>query len=434
MKKEIFILLVLLLLPLTTAAGIEMNDNFSKGETFIANIFGNFVKPLSKDNVRFYRGHVQTNIVFELTKFEGEYYIYASLKNKEANNYTIKVVDAIYMDGLDQKTDDIEKTFTIGEETADFSVIPGFVETSGEFSLTIQNLRSEKINVSVFTDDSSGGGFWEALFGTTGENEDIFPLRSGEEELLSFKIEPEATAGVKYITLKSENTTYDVPIYVYKEELPEFEEESVGFEFDLPSYEINMDQSSNRDYPARLYNTGKKVLRDVNISLSGDITEYIVIYDTNIERLRTESSEGINLVVASGGIDETIKGKIIATWGDYQTESDIKLIIEEGYDSEEDDAPTFLSVSCSDAGGEICHKKRVCAGKELQTKDSSSCCLEGCVKPTSFPWGVVIGILLITIIIAAGIYFYFVKYKGVRNPISFIRKKKVSSLPQKRFP
>ena len=62
MKKLTIIFFSLFLFSFISAASINMNEEFNSGETFIANIQGNFVNPLTDSNIVFYREHVRIPI------------------------------------------------------------------------------------------------------------------------------------------------------------------------------------------------------------------------------------------------------------------------------------------------------------------------------------------------------------------------------------
>jgi len=65
MKKFVFIFVILFLsLSFISAAEIEVNGKILKGETLVAKISGNFVQPLTGENIYFYRRHMPTSMGF----------------------------------------------------------------------------------------------------------------------------------------------------------------------------------------------------------------------------------------------------------------------------------------------------------------------------------------------------------------------------------
>jgi len=101
MRKHLtlFMLFILLILPVISGVEFDMKSEFNQGETLMAKISGNFVEPILKENIFFYRGHVRISIEPYIAKINDEFYIYASLLGKEANNYSISIQDVKYMVG-----------------------------------------------------------------------------------------------------------------------------------------------------------------------------------------------------------------------------------------------------------------------------------------------------------------------------------------------
>jgi len=91
-----FTILLLLLLPLISAVEFDMKSDFSQGETLQAKISGNFLKSITKEDIKFFRDHVRTSINPSLEKIDDDFYIYAQLSGKNPNNYSIVIENAQY--------------------------------------------------------------------------------------------------------------------------------------------------------------------------------------------------------------------------------------------------------------------------------------------------------------------------------------------------
>lgn len=200
LKKSIFILL-LVLFPIISAAQIDLGSDFSQGETIIAKISGNFLEPVSDENIFFYRysSGVEVSIPmnYDVLKINGEFYVYALLENKQPGNYSFRVESVQYMLGTEITDEDIVSNFTITNETVDFSVSPAVIITEDDFLVTVQNLGISKITINFnesLTDDSSS-----------------VELLSGEEETLEFNLGEETA--LRTIKLSSENTEYNILVY-----------------------------------------------------------------------------------------------------------------------------------------------------------------------------------------------------------------------------
>ncbi len=83
MKKFfLFLFLILLIFPLISAVEFTLDSSYMQGETIITKISGNFLTPLTKDNVFFYKEHVRIPVDYGIEKINKEYYLYASLSGK----------------------------------------------------------------------------------------------------------------------------------------------------------------------------------------------------------------------------------------------------------------------------------------------------------------------------------------------------------------
>ena len=201
MKREIvFLLMLIFVFQFVSAIQVEIKDNFAQGETLTAKVSGNFLSLISKDNVFLYRRHVRVPMVFDIVQIEGDYYIYALL-NKPAENYSLVLEGIKYMKGIEESEEDIWANFTISEETADFSVIPGVMFTNNDFYLEVQNLQEVPIKIDYYVsgeilNNEEEEGFFDSIFGSGdnkevnnevgGENEGFVELKSGEKKKIFF--------------------------------------------------------------------------------------------------------------------------------------------------------------------------------------------------------------------------------------------------------
>jgi len=148
MKKFITLFLILSLLPIISAVEFDMKTEFSMGETLIAKVSGNFLEPVLKEDIFFYRGHVKIPMQFDVAKIHDNFYIYAQLLDKYPANYSIVIKNAMYMEAGKINEQDIVKNFSIINSTADFSINPGFIITQQDFFIKVQNLQDSKITIN----------------------------------------------------------------------------------------------------------------------------------------------------------------------------------------------------------------------------------------------------------------------------------------------
>ena len=208
MKRKLFFCLVVLvfLLPMFSAVEITMNSNFSKGETLLTKVSGNFLEPLYKEDIFFYRqGHIKVPMEYEIMQIDNDYYIYALLTNKLADDYTLSVEGATYMQAGRVSQEKIAKNFVILNKTADFSISPGFVLTATDFIIKIQNLQNKNISVKISLNSTN-------LF-----------IKNFQSNILNLK--PDETAEVEFglgnetlfksITFSTKNQSYSLPVYAF---------------------------------------------------------------------------------------------------------------------------------------------------------------------------------------------------------------------------
>jgi len=224
MKKTILLFIsLLLILPIISAVEIDMKSEFSQGETLMAKISGNFLEQVKKENIFFYREHVRIPLEYDMAKIDDKYYVYAQLGDKGPNNYSLRIENTRYMQGVNMVEEDIIKNFVITDDLADFKVNPGFIIADEPFTIEVQNLRDFKIEIEINENKTStGGGLFESLFGGLQGSEGDIELFSGEIRNLEFDLGNETS--FSFIELKTENITYEIPVYVFVIEKTETEE------------------------------------------------------------------------------------------------------------------------------------------------------------------------------------------------------------------
>ena len=200
MKKIVFLLALLVLSSnFYSALEIETNENYSLGESFVAQVSANFYTPLTKENIYFYRENVETSFgVYNLNKINDEYYVSFSIApEKIPGNYSIRIKDAQYFDGTKLIDDEVVKKFTILDKTTFVQISPALsFPTDYKFNVSVTNLESKKISV---------------FYGLEGYQDKNVSLLSGETK----NVEVETFGGnlVEKILFTYENET--IPAYAY---------------------------------------------------------------------------------------------------------------------------------------------------------------------------------------------------------------------------
>ena len=285
-------LFLILIMPLISSLEIDMKSSYNQGETLIVKISGNFLEPIPKEDVYFYKEHVRVPFDYAIAKINDEYYIYA-MQEKEAGNYSIEIKNAKYMQGSEVIEEDLKIPFYITNQTADFSIDKGFVITSTEFSINAQNLQDEKITISF----------------KFGGKENSTTLNSGEVKEINFDLSG-LDAGLETLEMSSANLVYNIPIYVLLNETAEIEKREFKFE---PG-ELNVSIATNSEITRiiYLYNNGDEILEDIEISLSNSLKDFANLSVYNLSKLEPNSSIKIEMKINSSDEEFFVQGQLKA--------------------------------------------------------------------------------------------------------------------------
>lgn len=438
----ILILLTILALPIISAVEFNMKTNFSKGETLMAKISGNFINPVVKENIFFYREHVRVPFESYVEKINEEFYIYGQLLGKQAGNYSLSVENVKYMKAGSISEEKLIKNFTINENLADFSIEPGFIITDKDFFIKAQNLQDYEIVIEVKIINTSSlsepleeqeesnetKGFFASLFGGN-ENEEqssssIFSTRtlnikSGEIKKINFEIKEFSNLNLifSFIELSTENLKYEIPAYLLFEKPEEKKEKNIVFR---PSeLNVSLATNSNTTRIVYLFNEGQETLKNISLSVSDSLSSYVSISPNEIEELEENSSIVVKLLINSSKEERNLEGQISAKTNEnvFANMALFINIIKDFVPSEEEES---IFPTCSELDGKICSKGEICEGKTENAKDGV-CCLGTCKKKEKSPIGRIIALILVVGIVALLIWFYKKKYKGAKRKIDLLK-------------
>ena len=407
MKTIAFLFLLLLILPTILAVEFEMNKEFSQGETLMARVSGNFLNPLQKSNVFFYRAHVNIPIVYNIREINNEYYIYALLSGKEPNNYSISLENIRYMKGSEISEENIKQNFTITNEIADFSVTPGFAHTT-DFSLEVQNLQDNEITIEIKTKASTNAS------GETYQTPIV--LKSGQKQEIDFLFES-AEPVFKIIELSTPNLKYNIPAGIPATAFPEQE----IFKFEPKKFSLTTNTTTETKRTIYLYNTGDEPLQDITLSLSNLLKNYVTISQETISKIEPNSNIPIELTFLSEDEFE-VQGHIKARQGDQIIYSQISIIFLKGYIASEDPDPEYTTQTCAERGYPICSSGEICSTDETIRAKDDVCCVGNCQgKEKPSPTGKIIGFAILIIAFSFTIWFLKKKYKGAKKPANLLK-------------
>lgn len=214
-KAFLFFIFVISFVSFVSAVNIEINQNVSLGENVLMKVSGNFLENIQKSDVSFYRRHMSSAFTnYDVKKIGEDFYIYVTVDlNKIPDNYSIQIRGINHMEGAELTRDTIIGNFTILNTTADFSLVPGIIQTENNFSVKVQNLNKDYLPINV--ED-------------TQNNE--YTLKSGEIKTIYFMLGD----GTRTIKFSSANQTYNLIV-----DNPILIEEKIDPNVPLNNSEIN---------------------------------------------------------------------------------------------------------------------------------------------------------------------------------------------------
>lgn len=398
MKKPfVFLFLLFLSLSFISAVEIDMKTEFKQGETLMAKISGNFLEPIQKQNIQFYRGHVKVPMYYDIAQINEEYYLYASLPETQ-NNYSLVVEDIKYKQGSKVIDEDFSKDFSITNQTIDFSITPGFVVSDNEFSFKIQNLKSTSIDLNV-------------------NNEKTIYLKSGDEETINFKTDYNETTFTE-VFFSTPETEYSIPIYIIVNDTAlEFDN------FDFTNSELNLSfiTGTYRSIPVYLKNYGDKTIANISLSVSRELRPYVNLSLKEINELNSGEEQRIDLNLYSDDEIE-LDGGISATTFQKNQYLTLKLNFIEGYVPDPDSEDYFPEIqqTCAELEYEMCDETEYCVEGKTINAVNGQCCLTKCKSlqdsdsDSESSTGKIIGWVIILVIIGLVVWFFFKKYKKAK--------------------
>lgn len=432
MKKSI-LLLVFLILPIVSAINLDMKNEFNQGEVFFTKFSGNFLDKVSQDNIFFYRGHTKIPIDFELMNVGNDYYVYASLKDKAPNNYSISIENVRYY-SQGEITDELtSKNFTIIETFADFSINKGFVITTKDFEIELQNLQDTELIININSEltikNESEKGFLDFLLGNlflalTGkitfnlDELNSVTLSPNEIKKINFKLGDIPEPILKTISLSTTNTNYEFLVYIPSSVEPE-KDYSPSLNFKSSELKISLYSNLTTEKRIILENIGDEILENITLEISNDLEPYVNISKTNIYNLAPNSSAEIFLLFISAEIEQIIEGELTATIPNETEDLSItfEMLVE---DSVSEDEIPATSKNCNELNGTIFEELQKCLGEVRFAKDGN-CCLGELEIPKKSNTGLIVGWAIIIAILIALVWFFKFKYKTGKEEIDLFK-------------
>jgi len=441
MKINVIILLILFL-PLVSAVTIDMKEEFAQDETLIAKVSGNFYKPITKEDVFFYRENVRQPMPFFVAKINNEFYIYTQLFGKTQNNYSLVIKNIESSKGGLVIKENLTKYFLISNNTADFSVEPGFVIADGDFFIEVENFRDSEISLDVVTSSI--------------DLETAEPIKLGAGEKKIYFSIANADSAFEIIKLSTGNSQYEIPVSVigvnktpstideticknvgkcksscgkdlqdlgkldcgfFRTSCKEKIEKQKNFNFEQSEIEITMPTNTHTIREIYLYNTGDSIIENIALTLSGEVRNYASLSPSTIEKLEPDSNVKVELEFYAFDKNVEVQGKITAK-EDISTSSELVLNIISAYVPSDNYkyTPSNQFQTCAELKGKICSTDETCDTDYIYAKDAK-CCLGKCGKGKSSSSGKIIGWSIVVIVVIFLIWFFMKKYRGAKKEV-----------------
>ena len=426
MKKILLLISLLLLFPLISAVQINMNSNFSQGQTLIAEVSGNFINQIQNQNILLYSGYSRVSFIPTVQEIGGNFYIYGQLIGRSPGNYSLDLTGLSYMVGNQISHKDIIQNFTITNSTADFSVNPGFIQTDQNFSINVDDLSANSITINYYlgnltSSDSSIGNFFSSLFGGTSatSQEESITLNSGSITSVYFNITTSDQDQFIYAVLSTNNTQYQIPVFIPAVSLSienstnmttnltnTTNESSLNISntssiiLQIQPSEANVSLSTNASTYRYIYiyNLGQQNLTNISIFVSNNLIPYVSVQNQTLY-LFNNSSASDQININSSSTEGVINGQIIVMSGNLTSYLNLSLNISNEYiPSQQTTNDTSQFQTCNQLNGTICNSNETCSG-QIQDALDGTCCLAICKQQTqNNSTGTIIGIVLVLII------------------------------------
>lgn len=400
----------ILILPSVSAVQINMNPSFNQGETLFAQISGNFLDQIQQSNILLYEGHVRIPFTPSVNKAGGIFYVYGQLQGKESGNYSLVLRGVRYIENDIVKSSDVSRDFTITNNSAEFSVSPGFISLSygGTFQIGIRNLKDSVLNL-----DYSLGNF---------SNKSVIPPGQTVKASLSSPL----LSGMYNLTLSGDATSYQVPVYIEYSSSTSTSNYS-GNGTSLPKdylkiqpSSLNISLSTNSTTARYLHiSSSSNVSTNISFSVQDILKPYISIQKS--ATIEANSSSQIKINVTSLENNSVTLGDLNATYGNQSILVPIFLNFSADYvftNQSSGSQNNSLFQTCSEIGGISCGGNEACTG-EIRDALDGKCCFGTCKVQQNDNSGKILGWTLAAILVLGLVTFLIFKYRKAKRPFKF---------------
>ncbi len=446
MRKELFILVFVILICSGSAITTNLADSYKQKQTVTIKIDGSILQPLQESQVKLKRGN--TYVAFErgLASFDDAYYLWIVTPGVEGNyKLVIENIQSI-VNGQSQLVT-YEKNFNVTNESEDYYITPGVEVASADFYVTAVNGKDVIQQISVDFPNRHINLY-------PGETNIFFPisefagtqtidLNVGKYQVPAkiFGIEISTNSSLNNtdanFTLNNTNTTLNgINVSLNNSGNGNFSTIVSGnysFLFVTPIIKTNLSNSStNVSVKFQIKNDGEDEIKNLKFFYN---KEYFFI-DYRNETIEPNKSREFNLVIKKAP-GKYYRGSILAKAGSFSKYMVVmvdvanqplnKPIVEYVMQNQSN-----LYYYCNeiDKDARVCSAEQSCSGNEVDSLDGK-CCIGQCETPSSGrgvgSWiGYLIGILLIIVI-----GYVFLKYRKVNSNKERLVKEKFATAERK---
>lgn len=384
MRKQIVLVWVIFcFMGSAQALSTTLEPFYAQGETIIIEITGSISSPLHVSDVEFLRGHVQVgSFEYDLKRLGERYFLYA-VTPFIPNNYTLVLHDVETTVNGQPTIIDFYQNFTVTNETAPYTLRPGFIITGQDFDFDIT------LNLDLPQEITLGTASNSTITLNPGLNTREIEIEEFDYGLHTIPVGTYNFVLYSTYTIPQTNITPIGPPRIIELTPTRFEHRFIR---GSDPYIVTFIIRNTADY---------------------DLTGFDFVYDdeqfelqpSRLRKLKANETATFNVtVLGEEGISEIMTITI--------DEETFELPLEIAFDDEPANNVTLPPLSngsqeysCREYNGFICLATQQCSGETVATSEGA-CCRGTCVtldKKSSLAWlGYMIGLIVVFVLVIIG--------------------------------
>lgn len=393
MRKIVILCLFVLLINGVYALSIDIKDIYAPGENILGEISGNVLEPITKGQIEIKRANVLMPLDGDIKSLGGREFFWAMAPKLE-NNYTLYINNITTNVAGEVKKVDLIKNFSVVGNLTDYSISPGFIFTTENFSLKVFLYEDFKREIDV-----------------------SFPyvrnvtLNPGENEL---SFQTDELMGENFITIKIGK--YSLPAYIIGKKTDSI---NGGYlEFRPIKIQRTILLSDRPVYVVEIVNMGNSTISDLRIY--HDDSFYIT--PENILNVEPNQSVSINVSLRNM-TNESLNKNIYAVAYNINVSLPITINVTSN--------ATMTGINktnqktnyyCAELNGIICSASETCSATSVVSLDGT-CCTGKCQIQQASSSSAWIGYLLgLLVLVGFGYLVFRYKKKAPGGKEMFDRK------------